>query len=627
MEMEVEKKKRSFSYEIGDQKLKLIDISSEEDCLIDSPLFDSLEDLRLSVTLDNINENGGSRTSFQRDKTTKVNQQKELKHLSTASIQPGRPSFLRKSLAWDHAFFTSTGLLDPHELSLVNKEFETLEEHPLPVIVEDVRARTADLQSISDIGTSSRNKIDRRPVSKRKNISNATAERSNTKQTCKRRECNSQALKFPKVPRATRSASSWQSESTPEMYIADLRGKKTTRTGQDLMVSNSTTTRSLSSQKIAHPISSITSCPSYMTSAYARKRRETRKSELSASISSSITPTRSSTKSKSFKNLVSSSMEIHHSYNKPPLSTTCCWFVESPSSTSSTNQAHSDSKFGLNITFGPTQNVSSSSQLTRAVDSVPRENSQPSGLRVPSPKIGFFDEDKSLVPTLDRNLYQTQKQGIATSISKSVEASSKVKRARSSPVEARYAAPLHKVKDASSTASDKRKHIHFEHQTDKSLEIDTKFCSKLRKVGLNSSLSEDERQVIKETLKTKVRSERMVTKAEKAVSTTTITTPRSQSSRGRLYKSSLSMSLHLTPSRDEGISGPSKLREQEHEVNDLSRYMELIDLNDRKEIQLKQRKSFPHKRSPLVENKSVCNRDVVLQSSLLSSKGKDKENN
>lgn len=48
MEMEVEKKKRSFSYEIGDQKLKLIDISSEEDCLIDSPLFDSLEDLRLS---------------------------------------------------------------------------------------------------------------------------------------------------------------------------------------------------------------------------------------------------------------------------------------------------------------------------------------------------------------------------------------------------------------------------------------------------------------------------------------------------------------------------------------------------------------------------------------------------
>lgn len=158
------------------------------------------------------------------------------------------------------------------------------------------------------------------------------------------------------------------------------------------MVSNSTTTCSLTSQIIAHPISSITSCPSYKTSAYARKRRETRKSELSASISSSITPTRSSTKSKCFQNLTSSSMEIHHSYNKPPLSTTSSWSVQSSSSTSNTNLAHSDSSYGLNMTFGPTQNVSSSSQITRAVDSVPREDSQPSGLRMPSPKIGFFDE-------------------------------------------------------------------------------------------------------------------------------------------------------------------------------------------------------------------------------------------
>ncbi|XP_075089850.1 uncharacterized protein LOC142171383 isoform X2 [Nicotiana tabacum] len=387
------------------------------------------------------------------------------------------------------------------------------------------------------------------------------------------------------------------------MYIADLGGKKTTRTGQDLMVSNSTTTRSLSSQKIAHPISSITSCPSYKTSAYARKRRETRKSELSASISSSITPTRSSTKSKTFKNLLSSSMEIHHSSNKPPLSTTSSWSVKLSSSTSNTNVARSDSKFGLNMTFGPTQNVSSSSELTGSVDSVPRKNSQPSGLRMPSPKIGFFDE----------------KQGIAASISKSAEASSKVKRARSSQVEPRYAVPVHKGKDGSD--------IRFVHQTDKYLEIDTKICSKLRKVGLNSSLRADERLVVKGILQTKLRSERMVTKNDKGVSTTISITPQCQASRDRLYESSLSMSLHLTLSRDEGISGPSKLREQENEVNDLSRYMELIDLKDGEETQLKQRKSFPHKRSPLVENKPVCNRYVVLESSLLSSKGKDKENN
>lgn len=53
--------------------------------------------------------------------------------------------------------YALTGLLDPHELSLVNKEFDTLEEQNLlPVILEDVRARTPDLQSIE---TSSRDKV------------------------------------------------------------------------------------------------------------------------------------------------------------------------------------------------------------------------------------------------------------------------------------------------------------------------------------------------------------------------------------------------------------------------------------------------------------------------------------
>ncbi|XP_060177719.1 uncharacterized protein LOC132607643 [Lycium barbarum] len=171
MECYEEKKKRSFSYDIGDQKLKLIDISSEEDCLIDSPLFDSLEDLRLSVTLDNINENGvsnSSRTSLQRDKTTQVNQQKELKHLSSAPIQPGRPSFLRKSSAWDNAFFTSAGLLDPHELSSIS----------------DVRARKPVLSAISDTGTDSTDMIYHRQVSKRKNMNNARAERSKIELNC-----------------------------------------------------------------------------------------------------------------------------------------------------------------------------------------------------------------------------------------------------------------------------------------------------------------------------------------------------------------------------------------------------------------------------------------------------------
>ncbi|KAJ8553089.1 hypothetical protein K7X08_020482 [Anisodus acutangulus] len=629
-------KKRSFSYDIGDQKLKLIDISSEEDCLIDSPLFDSLEDLRLSVTLNSINDNGeGSnlpRTSFQRDKTTQVNQQKELKHLSSAPIQPGRPSFLRKSSAWDNAFFTSAGLLDPHELSLMNKDFDTSEGHLLPVILEDVRARRPVLPSISDFGTGSRNtrltlpfliyRIDRGPVSKRKNINNVRAERSKTEEPCKRRECNSLDLKLPKVPRASKSASTWQSEiSSPHMYPVDIRGNKRTGPGRDLVVSNSTT----------H--SSTTSCPSYETSAYARKRRETGKSKHSASVSSTKTPIRSSTKTKKFENL-SSSMES----NLSPLSTTSGWSLKSSSSTSSTNRAHRDSNHRLYMTFRQTRNLWSPGQCTGRVASVPRENSQPSSLCMPSPKFGFFDEDISVVRTFDGNSNQSHKKGMSASVDKgkSAEASTKVKRARSPLCTDNVNRGLMRTRLLPSPKVEPS--YMRKGGLDKSMEIDRKASSKLRKVGAGEH---DRKKVgqVNGILKTKLeRGKIMVTKYDKGINTTTTTnTPQSQSNRDQLYESSLTTSLHLTPSHDKGITSTSRSRKQENEVNDLSKYLELIDLNDGTETQLKQKRSLAHMRAPLVEKKSVCNRSVALMrsdmikdkesSNLLSSKGTDKENN
>lgn len=121
--------------------------------------------------------------------------------------------------------------------------------------------------------------------------------------------------------------------------------------------------------------SSITSCPLYVTSAYASKHRETGKTKLSSSVSTTKTPIRSSTKSKKFENLSSS--------HKSPLSTTKVRSLESSLSASSTNRAHSDSNSRLLLPR---------SQLTGPVASVPRENPQPSGLCMPSPKFGFFDE-------------------------------------------------------------------------------------------------------------------------------------------------------------------------------------------------------------------------------------------
>lgn len=73
----------------------------------------TLLDVICAVTLDSRNENGEgsnlSRTSAKIDKSTQVNKQKGLKYSFSVPIQPGRPSYLRKSSAWDNAFFTSAG--------------------------------------------------------------------------------------------------------------------------------------------------------------------------------------------------------------------------------------------------------------------------------------------------------------------------------------------------------------------------------------------------------------------------------------------------------------------------------------------------------------------------------------
>ncbi|KAL2549485.1 uncharacterized protein Fot_11015 [Forsythia ovata] len=118
----------SFTFDHVDDNIELIDISAEDDgFLISSPLFDSLEDLRLSVTIDDRNEDDGYQFSEGEN--------------CQSTMEACRPS-----LAWDTAFFNSTGFLDPDELSFINKEFDTISARILPLI-QDVHARRTDLES------------------------------------------------------------------------------------------------------------------------------------------------------------------------------------------------------------------------------------------------------------------------------------------------------------------------------------------------------------------------------------------------------------------------------------------------------------------------------------------------
>ncbi|TQE03805.1 hypothetical protein C1H46_010612, partial [Malus baccata] len=78
--------------------------------------------------------------------------------LPSESLEPERTRRInrcsfRKSLAWDNAFFTSAGVLDPEELCIVNRGFKKSEKHQLPRIQEVLRS--AESMSTVDSGWSS----------------------------------------------------------------------------------------------------------------------------------------------------------------------------------------------------------------------------------------------------------------------------------------------------------------------------------------------------------------------------------------------------------------------------------------------------------------------------------------
>ncbi|GLT79315.1 hypothetical protein SLA2020_508070 [Shorea laevis] len=112
------------------KRLSLIDVSREDDCLFNSPIIDPL----------NPKSSDGARLN---------NAEKSADFLDAVDVREpsefsepenGRKSEkynLRNSLAWDSAFFTSDGVLDPEELSSIIGGTEKCKKHLLP-IQEDI---------------------------------------------------------------------------------------------------------------------------------------------------------------------------------------------------------------------------------------------------------------------------------------------------------------------------------------------------------------------------------------------------------------------------------------------------------------------------------------------------------
>ncbi|KAG9453339.1 hypothetical protein H6P81_006243 [Aristolochia fimbriata] len=145
-----------------DRRLSLIDVSSVDDCLIDS-VSDASFLFRSSVTsFPQKVDPKGIGVEHHMDRTgeaarTKVTEQMELLPVESEpseAKQFGRAPKcnLRKSLAWDNAFFTSEGVLDAEELAMVTKTSRKAVAPSLPGIEEDLRRST---ESNTTIGSES----------------------------------------------------------------------------------------------------------------------------------------------------------------------------------------------------------------------------------------------------------------------------------------------------------------------------------------------------------------------------------------------------------------------------------------------------------------------------------------
>ncbi|KAL2566068.1 hypothetical protein AAZV13_19G143000 [Glycine max] len=121
-----------------DRRLSIIDVSSADDSLLDgNPLsHQRSENQEQADVLYTPNSK-----KFE-DAATKLQQWDHEPH-SNDSSGIGKPKKnskcnLRKSLAWDSAFFTSAGVLDPEELTIIIEGVEKDEKPELPSIQEDV---------------------------------------------------------------------------------------------------------------------------------------------------------------------------------------------------------------------------------------------------------------------------------------------------------------------------------------------------------------------------------------------------------------------------------------------------------------------------------------------------------
>ncbi|KAI7997090.1 hypothetical protein LOK49_LG10G01817 [Camellia lanceoleosa] len=521
--------------DLGPRGLNLVDVSSENDTLIDLQ----------STENQNNNVSPGLLEAVNVEKTvdtTDVSGDMELLPQSYEPLEPERMGKigkcnLRKSLAWDTAFFTSAGVLDHDELSSMIKgvgkggkyflpgieedihrstdSISTLESGSLTLeslegdLFEDVRASIQKSSKASNVRSSSKvtsalkvdlaskNMLKSKPPSKKQTIGvhgpgKLTKQGSGSSQGTQPMTRNGgltsslpKASKviarpntIPSVPlkRASLGAKQVEMENdkaknasvprkaTPVSKIHSLGGSSRTEPKPALSSKPSSATKK--------PPRSASSCDSSRSASSSnvgispvKSNRRTASRTVNPTSSSAIlkVPSKVVLKKKGQSGRLAHLMSSKPSSNSSPASSISEWSSKSSSSTYTVNQRSTTSMASID-TSSPHRSIDS--DILPALDHHNQSNDQisdihenkvkrlasenlqistlprpakvqPSGLRMPSPKIGFFDGVKPVVrtPTGSMQSYSGVSVGpkIGAGINRPSGGSSKTKLAKLQP--------------------------------------------------------------------------------------------------------------------------------------------------------------------------------------------------
>ncbi|KDO55273.1 hypothetical protein CISIN_1g004359mg [Citrus sinensis] len=474
------------------RELNLIDVSFEDDSLINfagplEPSFSENQEQKQVRFLDPF-DSPNAEASFN---SLKVGEQGSPL-LGSSETEKGRSvkCNLRKSLAWDNAFFTSEGFLEPDELSSMIGGTEKSSKHVLPGIEEDIHRSTDSLSTLSSdtrtlkslegdlfedvrasiqkssmasnvansnskkklgvaesqtiqsskVDLASRDKMMpkaplRKPSVGTQGSGKATKQVSVRPQTSQCVAKNDLSTRSPcKPPRVVGRNSSISNVSTKRSSLGANRiklEKDNSRTASVRVVPAPKVTSSGSSQNVVPrptpPSRSLhssaatktqltTSCSSLDSSGSGSsgstgklslnslKRNESRSRTQNCSSSGSTVKSLSKTESRSKSQSESSNLTAYlrsatkASSSRSPASSISEWSSESTSSTataihrpkSTRTSLDSSSSVGVSVNG---DHIKGASMGTSAL--LCPASSKPSGLRMPSPKIGFFDGVRS----------------------------------------------------------------------------------------------------------------------------------------------------------------------------------------------------------------------------------------